>query len=330
MARTYDYTNLTLDNDVIVPEIFAPYYMLRTMEKSAVLRSGIATQDALLQQYASGAGTTYHIPHFNDLGGDDEVISEGGTGLTVGNIDAKQQIAVVLNRARAWGATYLARISIGEDIMGTIANEVGDYWARKHQAILMAILTGLFKQAGGGTPGVIRTTHLEDKSGAATFDPADLIDAMGKLGDASGQLTAIVMHSAIYHALQKNDLVEYLRDSEANIHIPIFLGKRVIVDDSCVSETANIYRTYIFKSGALGFGMGQIPPRDAVETDRDSLASEDILVTRQRFIMHPMGFAWKGTMQPTNAALADPASWEVIYPESKQIGLVALESPATI
>ena len=78
MARTYDYTNLTLDNDVIVPEIFAPYYMLRTMEKSAVLRSGIATQDALLQQYASGAGTTYHIPHFNDLGGDDERQSEGG------------------------------------------------------------------------------------------------------------------------------------------------------------------------------------------------------------------------------------------------------------
>jgi len=318
------------DGDVIVPEIFAPYYMQRSMEKSAVLRSGIATQDALLASYASGKGQTYNLPHFNDLAGGDEVITEG-VPITVGNIEAKQQTAVVLNRAKAWGATYLARVTIGEDIMGTIGNEVGDFWARKHQDVLMQILKALFKQAGAGTPGVIRSTHLNDQSAAAAFDPAMLIDSMGQLGDSSGQLTAMVMHSAIYHALQKNDLVEYLRDSEANIDIPTFLGKRVIVDDACVSETAGIYRTYMFKAGALGFGMGSIPPRDAVEQDRNSLASEDILITRQRFIMHPMGFAWSGAgVNPDNTALSDPNSWTKVYIEDKQIGLTALESVATI
>jgi len=330
------------DGDVIVPEIFAPYYMNRSMEKSAVLRSGIATQDALLASYASGKGQTYNLPHFNDLAGGDEVITEG-VPITVGNIDARQQTAVVLNRAKAWGATYLARVTIGEDIMGTIGNEVGDFWARKHQEVLMNILKALFKQdetATGGTgPGEIRSSHLNDEGTTPAFDPTMLIDSMGKLGDSSGQLTAMVMHSAIYHALQKNDLVEYLRDSEANIDIPTFLGKRVIVDDACISETIagvggathTIYRTYIFKAGALGFGMGSIPPRDAVEQDRNSLASEDILITRQRFIMHPLGFAWTGTgVNPDNAALSDPGSWSKVYLEDKQIGIVALESRSAV
>jgi len=328
-----DPTSLT-DGDLIVPEIFAPYYMNRSMVKSAVLRSGIATNDALLASYATGKGQTYNLPHFNDLSGGDEVIVEG-TSLTVGNIDAAQQVAVVLNRAKAWGATYLARVTVGEDIMATIGNEVGDFWARKHQEVLMNTLKALFKKdetAGGGTgAGIIRATHLNDQSGAAAFDPGMLIDSMGKLGDASGELTAMVMHSAIYHALQKNDLVEYLRDSEANIDIPTFLGKRVIVDDACSSETNGVYRTYIFKSGFIGFGMGNIPPRDAVETDRNSLASEDILITRQRFIMHPLGFAWGGAVtNPNNASLADPANWSKVYAEDKQIAVVALESVSAI
>jgi hypothetical protein len=318
-----------VDGDVIVPELFAPYYMNRSMEKSAVLRSGIANNDPLLASYASGKGQTYNLPHFNDLSGGDETMQEG-VSLTVGNIDAAQQTSVVLNRAKAWGATYLARVTIGEDIMGTIGNEVGDYWARKHQSVLMSILNGMFKQAGAGTAGIIRATHLEDQGAAPTFEASYLIDAMGRLGDSSGQLTAIVMHSAIYHALQKNDLVEYLRDSEANIDIPIFLGKRVIVDDACVSETANIYRSYIFKSGAIGFGMGSIPPKEAVEQDRNSLASEDILITRQRFIMHPNGFAWGGPTSPTNADLADPNNWSKVFAEDKQIAVVALESKAVI
>jgi len=52
-----DPTSLT-DGDLIVPEIFAPYYMNRSMVKSAVLRSGIATNDALLASYATGKGQT--------------------------------------------------------------------------------------------------------------------------------------------------------------------------------------------------------------------------------------------------------------------------------
>jgi len=77
--------------------------------------------------------------------------------------------------------------------------------------------------------------------------------------------------------------------------------------------------------------MGNIPPRDAVETDRNSLASEDILITRQRFIMHPLGFAWAGPgTNPNNASLADPANWTKVYAENKQIAVVALESVSAI
>ena len=81
-------------------------------------------------------------------------------------------------------------------------------------------------------------------------------------------------------------------------------------------------------------GMGNIPPRDAVETDRNTLGSEDIMITRQRMIFHPRGFRWQGAVNPANSDATTPANaldnqdnWVKVV-QDKQIGMVALESQA--
>ena len=321
-------------SDLIIPEVFAQYFVNRSVEKSAVLSSGIAQSDPQLVAFASGAGQVFNLPFFNTIGGQDEVLQEG-VNLSINNISTDQEVAVVLNRAKAWGASYLSRVTSGEDVMARIGNMVGDWWARRHQAVLMSLLNAMFTStvAASGNAGLLRATHLQNESGNA-FDPAMLIDAMSKLGDNSDMLTAMVMHSAIYHSLTKNDLIDYQRDSEAGTQFPSYLGKRVIIDDACTSNVAGDFRTYIFTQGSLQFGMGSIPPRDAVETDRNTLGSEDIMITRQRMIMHPRGFRWQGAVNPANNDPATPANsldnqdnWVKVV-DDKQIGVVALECQA--
>jgi hypothetical protein len=321
-------------SDLIIPEVFASYFTNQSIEKSAVLSSGIAVSDTQLVQFASGAGQVYNIPFFNAIGGNDEVLQEG-VNLTINNIATEQEVCVTLNRARAWGASYLSRVTSGEDIMARIGDQVGGWWARRHQAILMSLLKAMFTStpAASTNLGLLRGTHLVDQS-ANAFDPNMIIDAMSKLGDNSDQLTAMVMHSAIYHSLTKADMIDYQRDSETSGQHATYLGKRVIVDDACTSDTPNVFRTYIFTQGSIQFGMGNIPPQDAVETDRNTLGSEDIMITRQRMIFHPRGFRWQGAVNPANNDISTPANsldnqdnWVKVV-NDKQIGMVALESLA--
>jgi hypothetical protein len=108
----------------------------------------------------------------------------------------------------------------------------------------------------------------------------------------------------------------------------MFLGKPVVVDDS-LPVSSGVYTTYIFGAGAFGWGEGGAPV--PVETARDALAGDDILVHRRHFILHPRGVAFKnanlsdgndGTnATPSNDNLANYLNWERVY-ESKNVRIV--------
>ena len=88
-----------------------------------------------------------------------------------------------------------------------------------------------------------------------------------------------------------------------------------------------VYTTYLFAKGSIGRGEGTPVSLTSTETDRDSLAGEDILVNRRAFVIHPMGIKWVGNpsgVTPSNSELATGTNWVRVY-ESKNIGLVALK-----
>lgn len=109
--------------DVIVPEVFNPYVVNRTMELSALVQSGIIQNDPQFDSLASAAAKTVNMPFWNDLTGDDEVLSDS-TALTPGKITAGQDEAVILRRGRAWGANDLAANLAGDDPMRAIGDLV--------------------------------------------------------------------------------------------------------------------------------------------------------------------------------------------------------------
>ena len=127
--------------DVIVPEVFDPYVIQRTMELSALVQSGIVQNLPEFDVLASAAARTVNMPFWQDLTGDDELLDDQNP-LTPGKIEAAQDEAVILRRGRAWGANDLAANLAGDDPMKAIADLVAAYWARRMQAILVAKLKG--------------------------------------------------------------------------------------------------------------------------------------------------------------------------------------------
>ena len=150
--------------DVIVPEVFNPYVIERTAELSALVQSGIIETSPELDKLASGGGRLISMPYWQDLDGEDELLSDASD-LTPAKIEAKQDQAVLLMRGRAWAATDLAKALSGDDPMGAIANLVAEYWARRRQATLLAILQGVFAASDGSMGG---NTHDISETGEST------------------------------------------------------------------------------------------------------------------------------------------------------------------
>src|SRR5690606_29878325 len=264
-------------SDVIVPEVFNPYVVQRTMELSALFESGIAQRTQEFDRLASVGARTVQMPFWGDLSGDDEVLDDNNA-LTPGKIQADKDEAVILRRGRAWGANDLAANLAGDDPMRAIADLVAAYWARRYQAALISTLQGVF-----ASPSMAELVHdISGQTGdAAVISAKTTVDAAQKLGDAKSQLTAIVMHSATEAALAKQDLIEYVKPSTGSIEVPTFLGKRVIVDDGVPFDSATgTYTTYLFGPGAIAYGEGNPVGFVRSEEHTSELQSRENLVCR--------------------------------------------------
>lgn len=304
-------------SDIIVPEVFNPYMVERTAELSALYQSGIISASPELDRLASSGGRLLNMPYWHDLSGDDEVLSDTNP-LTPDKITAGQDVAVLHLRGKAWAANDLAKALSGDDPMRAIADLVAAYWARQWQKLLIASLKGVF-----ASPSMAQNVHEAD-----VFNGKNFLDASYKLGDAEERLTALAVHSATYASMRKQDLIEFIPDSQGK-PIPYYMGKRVIVDDGLPVEDdagGKIYTTYIFGDGAIGYGEGGAPV--PTETDRDSLQGDDILINRRHFILHPRGVKFTDSSvagaAPTNAELENPNNWERVY-EPKNVRIVAFK-----
>ena len=310
--------------DVIVPEVFNPYVIERTAELSALVQSGIIETSPELDKLASGGGRLIDMPYWQDLAGDDELLSDVSD-LTPAKIEAGQDQAVLLMRGRAWGATDLAKALSGDDPMGAIANLVAEYWARRRQATLLAILEGVFSASDGS---MADNTHDISEADESTWTAETFIDASYCLGDAESLLTGVMIHSATLASLRKQDLIEFALDSEGKPTSPTYMGKRVIVDDGS-PVSGGVYTSYLFGQGAIGLGNGA--PPTPTETGRNQLGGIDYLINRQHFILHPRGVAWQDAdvtlttpKNPSNADLAKGVNWSRVY-EAKNVRIVAFK-----
>ena len=317
--------------DVIVPELFNPYVINRTMELSALLQCGIIVNSSEFDTLASQAAPTVNMPFFEDLTGESEQVIEGAD-LEDNKITSNKDVAAIIRRAKMWSATDLSAALAGKDPMGAIGTLVAQFWVRDMLNVIFGTIPATTGE--GATPAETRlASNLLDISGksgaAANWSGSAFIDAEQMLGDAKAQLTGVCMHSATEAYLKKQNLIETVQPSN-DVAFGLYQGKRVIIDDGCPVDKG-VYTTYLFGNGAIALGNGSPEGFVPTETDRAKRKGSgiDYLINRKTMILHPRGIAWQNvnvakTEGPSRAELKDPVNWKPVY-EPKQIRIVAFK-----
>lgn len=347
--------------DVIVPEIFTPYVQQLTAEKSRIIQSGLASRSDTLDNLLAGGGLTFNIPSWKDLDNDAERVSTdtsvpfAGPYVTAGGaadpvtlpsgqafppdpfkIASATEIAVRLSRNSSWSTSNLAATLAGSDPMQAIASRVADYWVRRLQTGFISTWKGVIADNTANDSGDY-TNNVSGASfsdGVTNFSAEAFLDSALTMGDSMEDLVALVCHSVVYNRMQKNNLIDFIPDSEGRVSIPTFLGRQVIVDDG-VPRSSNVYDTWIFGGGSTQIGIGT--PPEATETERKAGAGngggQDVLYNRVQWCIHPVGHAWVGSSTPNggpantgtgSSDLDEAASWNRVYSERKQIKFARL------
>jgi hypothetical protein len=326
--------------DVIQPAIWLPYTIQRSMERTELVNAGVVDTDPQFALLTDQGGSTINMPFWNDLSGEDEVLSDQNP-LSTSGIDSAQDVAVMNNRGKAWKHNDLAAIFAGDDPAEAASQLVAAYWARRTQKMVLAMLKGIFSIAS-----MASHVHAVNITAAGATDATNYltglswIDAAQLLGDAKEQLTAAIMHSAVEASLRKQNLIEFIPQSQGGLPLATFQGKRVIVDDGMPVDVVggvNRFTTYIFGRGAIALGysnkQAQNKPEGAfgtwgAEFFREALAGNSGMITRNRFILHPRGIKWLGAVQagatPSNDEYGNAANWLRVW-DAKKIPIVAIQ-----
>lgn len=330
---------ITKISDVIVPELFNPYVINRTMELSAFVQSGIIVNNPEFDRLASEAARTHNMPFFEDLTGESEDTLED-VEMTPAKIGSNKDVSTTLLRQKMWASSNLAAALAGADPMKAIGDLVAGFWARDMQKELIALLAGIFGTTTAGAEGTpaaetrmeshILDLTVQKSPDARIISASAFIDACQRMGDAQGLLTDVAMHSATKAYLKKKNLIETERDS-TDVEFDTYQGRRVTVDDGCPVDSDGTYTTYLFSQGAIALGNGSPVGHVATEVDRDKKTGGgiDYLINRKAYILHMRGVAYTGAKRehvetPTRAELKMAENWKPVY-EPKQLRVVALK-----
>lgn len=338
-------------SDAYVYPVYQSYTALNGVETTAFFEAGIIQRNATLDAIARGAGKMVELPFWLDL---DATIEEDYTNddpadlATPSKISSANMVGRKSFLHKAWSDMDLVSELTGSDPMQHIRNRFGVWWQRRAQRKLIAVTQGVIADNIANDSGDMG----KDISGAtgtdAIFNSDAVIDASGTMGDLSGSLRAIAVHSAIRDRMIKNDDIVYIPDSQGNLTIATYKGMRVVVDDSMPvtgSGANRVFTSVMFGGSAFGFGgyegqtmgYGEGTPRNPSYVDRIELAGngggQEIIGERKTWIMHPFGFSYTAAdnqlaeFSPTNAELAVATYWNRVVPR-KNVPMAWLKSKA--
>ena len=139
-------------------------------------------------------------------------------------------------------------------------------------------------------------------------------------GDKRAKFSMVFMHSAVATNLENQNLLEFLKYTDANgvqraLPLATWNGRMVIVDDGMPVVDGN-YTTYVFGEGAIRYAdLGAKVPFE-MGRDPSKNGGQDTLYARRRMCFAPYGISYTKTSQaslsPTNAELENGANWKLV------------------
>ena len=333
------------DSKSFNPEAFGKY--METIPKkrlNALLKSGIFKSNTEISDtFANQTGTAYAVlPMYGRISGDANNY-DGQTDITDGEFKTYERGVVTFGRAKSFTEKdFSYDITGGVDFMSQVGVQLQDYWDDKNEDTLVAILKGIFAMTGTGNEDFV-TNHTFE---VAKVTETSCNDAIQKAsGDKKQKYSFVVMNSAIATKLENQNLLNYLKYTDANgiqtnLNLAQWGAKTVLVDDAYTYDSSTRkYTTYVLGDGAFDYvDLGVKVP---YEMDRDPRKNggQDTLYTRERLCIAPYGISYTKSSQasnsPTDTELADGANWALVtdgangYFDHREIAIAKIVSTET-
>ncbi|UEM18968.1 hypothetical protein JL100_017945 [Skermanella mucosa] len=294
----------------------APYIREASVKKSVFFGSGVITPVPGLTIPKGGQVT---IPNFGRIASTAQVLRDDQP-LVTSKITTGKQVGVVVNRGDAWSVNDLVGAYAGEDFVGEIESQIGEYWSDQIDQHAVSVVKGV--------TGALAATNAHNISGLTGSDAVisnqSFNAALHRLGDARGKLAMVVAHSDVIQKLEDLSMLDNLTVSEMPDVQTI--RKRPILETDSLTPTGGVYDMYIVSRGLLAFGEG-LNLGDELESDRDILARDTVITSVRSYTIHPFGMSYGGTaigtngQTPTNADFATAGNWTRVF-DPKNIGVV--------
>ena len=314
-------------SDIFVGEYYGTLPPVNSPEKTAVYQSGIVVKNDALDAIANNSQGSSTISYWQDLDADEEANASNDDPDDLGAVGKATQGSMqarTLYLNKGYGTADLTSELANSDPMQHIRNRFGKYWERQWQRYLL-----------GAARGVIASNIVNDNGdmvidAGATVSAGAFQDAAFTAGDTADQFSAMGVHSVVMNQMVKQDLIEYLRDSNGQIILATYLGKPIFMDDGLTYGNGQ-YLSLIFGAGAFGYGEGS--PTVPVELERKASGGNgggaEVLWERKTYILQPAGFSWVGDVDPNAtpsiAQYANAANWERVF-DRKQVPFAAVIS----
>ncbi len=314
-------------------------------KKSELARSeAVGVNENARSALSSQTGMLYaRIPYFGRISGATSQNNDGATNIADTSTTTFEQGFVVASRMDAWTERSFSRnITAGVDFMDAVAGEIGEYKEEVRQAILLAMLEGVFgmNTAGADAAAVAAKEFIEkhtfDISGetgeAACVGPDTLNRAIQKAcGDHKSLFSLVIMHSEVATNLENLQLLKYLTytDKEGvtrELSVGSWNGRAILVDDGMPAvETGDgvKYTTYVLGKGAVILDdIGDAVPYE-MSRDARTNGGQDTLYVRDRYICGVDGVSFEKpaslTASASNEDLAKGENWKIINDGEKAV-----------
>ena len=340
------------DSKTFNPQAFGAYVKrIPNTKKSELAKSrAVGTNEQARASLSNQTGSLYvRVPYFGRISGETSQNNDGATNIQSSSTTTYEQGFIVASRMDSWTEKNFSKnITAGVDFMDNVAAQIGDYKMEVKQAILLAILKGVFsmkttgtsvaekaakefidkhtfditKETGGDEPGMVKATTLNKA-----------IQKAG--GDNKNIFKLAIMHSEVSTNLENLKLLKHMtytdKDGiERELALGTWNGRTVLIDDNMPTEEVSAggnsytaYTTYVLGEGSIVLeDIGDAVPYE-MSRNPEKNGGQDTLFVRDRYICGVDGISFEKpssiTASASNADLATGTNWNIINDEKEAI-----------
>lgn len=340
------------DSKSFNPQAFGAYVKrIPNVTKSELAKSGaVGTNEQAASALSTQTGSLYaRVPYFGRISGGTSQNNDGATDIQSTGTSTYEQGFIVASRMDSWTEkSFSKNITAGVDFMDNVAAQIGDYKMEVKQAIILAMLKGVFSMTTSGSTVPAKAAkefidkHTYDITKETGVDEPGMVKAttLNKAiqkagGDNKNIFKLVIMHSEVATNLENMKLLKYMTYTDADgiereLALATWNGRTVLIDDNMPTEEVTAsggnytaYTTYVLGEGSIILDdIGDSVPYE-MSRNPEKNGGQDTLYVRDRYICGIDGISFEKpssiTASASNTDLATGANWNIINDGEKAI-----------